>query len=67
MVNAKGQLAEAYTDPSMTTDLGFSYSVRGETTDVYQKTSGTYHLNCGAGKWNQIFRPSTTAATTSGT
>jgi hypothetical protein len=43
MANAKGQLAEAYTDPSMTTDLGFSYSARGETTDVYQKTSGVYY------------------------
>jgi len=50
MANAKGRLAEAYTGTpsSKTTDVGFSYSVRGETTDVYQKTLrsvGYVHLS----------------------
>jgi len=47
MSNAKTRLAEAYTGTSGSkiTDLGFSYSVRGEITDVYQKTpnSGSYY------------------------
>jgi len=52
MTNAKTQLAEAYTATSPTgakiTDLGLSYTVRGEISDVYQSTphsSGYYHLN----------------------
>jgi RHS repeat-associated protein len=47
MANAKGHLAEAYTGASKTTDLGFSYSVRGENTDVYESTphsGGYYHV-----------------------
>jgi RHS repeat-associated protein len=41
-------LAEAYTGASKTTDLGFSYSVRGEVTDVYQSSPHSvnyYHVN----------------------
>lgn len=52
MANAKGRLAEAYTGASKTTDLGFSYSVRGEVTDVYESTphsGGYYHV--AAGYW----------------
>jgi RHS repeat-associated protein len=50
MSNAKGHLAEAYTgsSSSKTTDLGFSYSVRGETTDTYEMTpnsGGYFHVN----------------------
>jgi RHS repeat-associated protein len=49
MSNAKGRLAEAYTGASgnKITDLGFSYTARGETADVYQKSpnsGGYYHL-----------------------
>jgi RHS repeat-associated protein len=50
MSNAKTRLAEAYTcvSPCTTkiTDLGFSYSARGEATDVYESTphsGGYYH------------------------
>ena len=41
MANAKGRLAQAYTGPSGSkiTDLGFSYSARGEVVDVFQSTS----------------------------
>ena len=50
--NAKGRLAEAYTcittcSPKAT-DEGFSYTARGETSDVYEWTSnsaGFYHSN----------------------
>jgi YD repeat-containing protein len=52
MSNAKSRLAEAYTATSTTgpkiTDLGFSYSVRGEVSDIYESTphsGGYYHLN----------------------
>ncbi len=50
MVNTKGRLAEAYTGSSSSkiTDLGFSYSVRGETSDVYQSSphsGGYYHVS----------------------
>jgi len=52
MVNAKGRLAEAYTCNTCTgahlTDEGFSYSARGEVTDVYESTphsGGWYHVN----------------------
>jgi len=48
MANAKGRLAEAYSGPSKTTDLGFSYSVRGDVTDVYQSSTnsgGCYHTS----------------------
>jgi RHS repeat-associated protein len=44
MQNAKGRLADAYTCPPtgscspVKTDLGFSYSPRGELVDTYQKT-----------------------------
>jgi RHS repeat-associated protein len=47
MANAKGRMAEAYTGSSKTTDVGFSYSLRGEVTDTYENTphsSGYYHL-----------------------
>ncbi len=49
MSNAKGKMAEAYTCTgsctSKITDLGFSYSVRGEATDLYESTphSGAYY------------------------
>jgi RHS repeat-associated protein len=49
MANAKNRLAEAYTATSQTgtkiTDEGFSYSRRGELTDLYQLTphSGSYY------------------------
>lgn len=46
--NAKGRLAEAYTDSPNPTDLGFSYSARGEVTDVYQSSphsSGYYRVS----------------------
>jgi RHS repeat-associated protein len=50
MVNTKGRLAEAYTCMSpctKLTDEGFSYTVRGETSDVYESTqhsNGYYHV-----------------------
>jgi RHS repeat-associated protein len=51
MINVKNRLAEAYTCTSCPgtkiTDLGYSYSARGEVTDVYESTphsSGYYHL-----------------------
>lgn len=50
MVNAKSRLAEAYTATCQTcskiTDEGFSYTARGELSDVYESTphsSGYYH------------------------
>lgn len=53
MTNAKSRLAEAYTcfSPcsSKTTDLGFSYTARGEATDVYELTPHSspsyYHVS----------------------
>ena len=52
MSNAKGRMAEAYTCTgsctSKITDEGFSYSARGEITDVYESTphsSGYYHVS----------------------
>ena len=52
MVNAKTRLAEAYTcfSPCSTklTDEGFSYTARGESSDLYELTphsSGYYHVN----------------------
>ena len=51
MTNAKSHLAEAYTcttcPGTKLTDLGYSYSARGEVKDVYQSTvhsNGYYHL-----------------------
>ncbi len=49
MANPKGRLAEAYTGPGTAkiTDLGFSYSARGEVTDTYEATphsGGYYHV-----------------------
>lgn len=51
MANAAGRLAEAYTcvSPCSTklTDVGISYSVRGEPSDVYEGTpnsGGYYHV-----------------------
>jgi RHS repeat-associated protein len=51
MSNTKGRMAEAYTCTgtctSKITDDGFSYSPRGETTDVYESTphsGGYYHI-----------------------
>src|SRR5207244_2798955 len=49
MQNVKGRLAEAYTGPSSSkiTDLGFSYSARGEVINLYESTphsSGYYHV-----------------------
>src|SRR3989449_966058 len=47
MSNPKARLAEAYTGASASkiSDLGFSYSARGEAMDVYQSTpnSGSYY------------------------
>ena len=48
MQNVKGRLAEAFTGPSgaKTTDLGFSYTTRGEASDVYELTphsNGSYY------------------------
>jgi YD repeat-containing protein len=54
MANPKGRLAEAYTgtgSPKIT-DLGFSYSLRGELADTYESTphsGGYYHV--GATYW----------------
>jgi RHS repeat-associated protein len=50
MQNAKGRIAEAYTGPSSgkITDLGYSYTARGEISDVYESTphaSGYFHVN----------------------
>jgi RHS repeat-associated protein len=53
MANAKGRLAEAYTcttcPGTKIADLGFSYTVRGQVSDVYESTthSGStyYHVN----------------------
>jgi RHS repeat-associated protein len=52
MVNTSGRLAEAYTSPNngvtKVTDEGFSYTVRGEVSDVYESTpnsGGYYHTN----------------------
>jgi RHS repeat-associated protein len=52
MTNALGRVAEAYTAPTAAgnkaTDEGFSYTARGEISDVYQSTpnsSGYYHTN----------------------
>ena len=52
MVNAKTRLAEAYTcsSPCSTklTDIGYSYTARGETSDIYESTphsSAYYHVN----------------------
>lgn len=54
MTNVKGRLAEAYTCTSCPgtkiTDVGFSYTTRGETSDVYELTphsGGYYHVNAG--------------------
>ena len=51
MVNVKGRMAEAYTcfSPcsSKITDIGMSYTVRGEPSDVYESTpnsGGYYHV-----------------------
>jgi len=52
--NVKGRLVEAETDncsawpPTPITDEWFSYTVRGETSDIYEKTpnsAGYYHVN----------------------
>jgi RHS repeat-associated protein len=50
LTNTKGRLAEAYTGPATNkiTDIAFSYSPRGEVTDVYEKTlhsDGMYHVS----------------------
>jgi RHS repeat-associated protein len=52
MSNVKGRLAEAYTCAgsctSKITDLGFSYTVRGEASDAYESTpnsGGYYHTS----------------------
>jgi RHS repeat-associated protein len=52
MTNVKGRMAEAYTCTgacsSKITDEGFSYTVRGEPSDIYQSTphsGGYYHVN----------------------
>ncbi|MFZ0462078.1 MAG: hypothetical protein WBD23_02440 [Candidatus Acidiferrales bacterium] len=52
MANAKGRMAEAYTCTSTCsskiTDEGFSYSLRGEVSDVYESTpSPTNRLTYG--------------------
>jgi RHS repeat-associated protein len=73
MANAKGRLAEAYTATCSTcsklTDVGFSYSARGEVTDTYQSTphsGGYYHASAtywenGLGKTLNLFNTSGTA------
>jgi RHS repeat-associated protein len=52
MANTKSRLAEAYTATCQTctklSDVGFSYSARGEVLDIYELTAhsgGYYHLN----------------------
>ena len=50
MQNAKARMAEAYTGPATgkITDLGFSYTARGEVSDVYEATprsGGYFHVN----------------------
>jgi RHS repeat-associated protein len=52
MTNTKGRLAEAYTATCQTctklTDAGFSYTARGEVSDVYESTphsGGYYHVS----------------------
>jgi RHS repeat-associated protein len=52
MANPKSRQVEAYTATCSTctkiTDVGFSYSVRGEVSDIYQSTpdsDGYYHVN----------------------
>jgi RHS repeat-associated protein len=51
MANVKGRLAEAYTglSSSKTTDLGFSYTSRGEVSDAYElaphSNSSYYHVS----------------------
>jgi RHS repeat-associated protein len=52
MANGKGRLVEAYTCvsscSSKITDVGFSYTVRGQVSDVYESTphsGGYYHVN----------------------
>jgi RHS repeat-associated protein len=52
MTNVKSRMAEAYTATSSTgtkiTDVGLSYSARGEVSDVYESTpnsGGYYHTN----------------------
>lgn len=52
MNNVKGRLAEAYTCAgsctSKITDLGFSYTARGQISDEYQtspNSAGWYHAN----------------------
>jgi RHS repeat-associated protein len=67
MSNTKTRLAEAYTATSSTgtkiTDVGLSYSARGELTDVYESTphSGTYYHSSAAfwanGALNQLSGP----------
>jgi RHS repeat-associated protein len=52
MGNTKGRLAEAYTGASASkiTDLGFTYSARGEVTDAWELTpnsGGYYHPTAG--------------------
>jgi len=62
MSYAKGRLAEAYTGSSKTTDLGFSYSKRGEVSDVYQYSphSGTnYYYHAAATYWAPQGLPAT--------
>ncbi len=57
MVNAKARLAEAYTcfSPCSTklTDLGLSYTVRGESSDVYESTpnSGSFYYHTSQSYW----------------
>jgi RHS repeat-associated protein len=57
MQNTKGRAAEVYTATcyscSKITDEGFTYSVRGEPTDVYESTphSGTTYYHITAGYW----------------
>ena len=57
MTNVKSRLAEAYTcfSPcsSKLTDAGLSYSLRGETSDVYESTphSGTFYYHAAQTYW----------------
>jgi RHS repeat-associated protein len=57
MLNAKARLAEAYTcfSPCTTklTDIGFSYTVRGEVSDVFESTpnSGSFYYHTSQSYW----------------
>src|SRR5207245_1580362 len=53
MTNAKGRLAEAYTGPSTgkITDLGSSYTARGEQATLLEKTPDSGWMSVSMGYW----------------